>query len=64
MVLISLGTILGIVAAYVMLQSGHHLVKLLPLCRDFSICKTAHKMWLRILSVALEEELRVLDFSQ
>ena len=43
-VLISLGTILGIVAAYVMLQSGHHVVKLLPLGRGFSICKTAHRM--------------------
>ena len=37
---------------------------LLPPDGGPSICKTAHKMWLRILSVALEEELRVLDFSQ
>ena len=28
----------------------------------FSICKTAQKIWLRILSIALEAELKVLDF--
>ena len=29
----------------------------------FNIYKTAHRMWLRILSIALEEELQVLDFT-
>ena len=35
---------------------------LLPPGGGFGICKTAQRMWLRILSVALEEELKVLDF--
>ena len=34
---------------------------LLPLVRGFSICRTARKTWLRILSIALEEKLKVLE---
>ena len=30
--------------------------------RGFSICKTAQRTWLRILSIALKGELKVLDF--
>ena len=29
---------------------------------SFSICKTAQRIWLRILSIALKEKLKVLDF--
>ena len=39
-------------------QSGHHEVNF-TWC--FGICKTAHRIWLRILSIALEKELKVLD---
>ena len=35
----------------------------LPPAGSFSIYKTAHRIWLRILSIALEEELKVLDFA-
>ena len=44
------------------LQSGHHVVNF-SLDRGFSIYKTAHKRWLRILSLALEKELEVLEFA-
>ena len=40
-------------------QSGHHVVNFST--RRFSVYKTAHRMWLRILSIALEKELKVLD---
>ena len=30
--------------------------------KGFGICRTAQSIWLRILSVVLEEELKVLDF--
>ena len=33
-----------------------------PLDEDFNIYKTAHRIWLRILSIALEKELKVLDY--
>ena len=33
-----------------------------PNSGGFSICKTAQRTWLRILSIALEEELKVLNF--
>ena len=39
--------------------SGHHALKFSTWC--FSIYKTAHRIWLRILSLALEKELNVLD---
>ena len=35
---------------------------LLPPGGGFSTCKTAQGTWLRILSIAFEEELKVLDF--
>ena len=34
----------------------------LPRGRGFSICKTAQRTWLRMLSIVLGEELKVLDF--
>ena len=45
------------------LQSGHHASNFSTWC--FSIYKTAHRTWLRILSVlsvALEKELKILDY--
>ena len=42
-------------------QSGHHDVNFSTWC--FSICKTVHGLWLRILSIALEKEIRVLDYT-
>ena len=33
-----------------------------PRGEGFSIYKTAHRIWLRILSIALERELKVLDY--
>ena len=39
-------------------QSGHHIVNFF---QCFSIYKTAHRIWPRILSTALEKELKVLD---
>ena len=46
------------------LQSGQYVVKFfhLGVGVGFSIYKTAHRMWLRIWSTALEEEPKVLDF--
>ena len=38
-------------------QSGHHVVNFS--IRGFSIYKTAHRIWLRILSIALERKLGV-----
>ena len=43
------------------LQPGHHVVNLSTWCRGFSIYKTAHRTWLRISSITLEKELKVLD---
>ena len=40
---------------------GQHAVNFLHL-RGFSVCKTAQRIKLRTLSIALEEELKVLDF--
>ena len=42
-------------------QSGHHVANFPAWW--FSICKTAHRIWLRILSVALEKELKVLGYA-
>ena len=39
--------------------SGHHVLNFSTWC--FSIYKIAHRIWLRILSLALEKELNVLD---
>ena len=44
------------------LQSGYHVVNFLT-GGGFSICKTAHRIWLRILPIALEKEWKVLDFA-
>ena len=42
-------------------QSGCQVVHFSTWC--FGICKTAHRMWLRILSIALEKELIVLEYA-
>ena len=57
---ISLRPVLRIVAAYVVgtVQSSS---SLLPPGGAFSSYKTAHRIWLRILSIALEKELKALD---
>ena len=57
----SLWPVLRIVQLKSWVQSGHHVV-------NFStwysgIYKTAHRIWLRILSIALEKELKVLDYT-
>ena len=41
------------------LQSGHHVVNFFYLAG----VSVSHRIWLRILSVALEEELKVLNFA-
>ena len=56
---ISLWPVLWIVAARVQVQSGHHVVSFYTW--GFSTYKTAHRMWLRILSTDLEKELKALD---
>lgn len=60
---ISLRPVLGIAAPFVRLQYGHDVVNVFHLVGGFIICKTAHKIWLRILSVAFEKKLKVLDFA-
>ena len=42
------------------LQSSHHVANLFYLVGGFSICKTAQRKWLRILSIACEVELKSL----
>ena len=42
-------------------QSGHLVVNFSTW--GFSICKTAHRICLRILSVVLEKKLKVLDYA-
>ena len=55
---VSLKPVLRIVAVYVMCPlSGHPAPG-----GGFSIFKTPHRMWLRILSIALEKELKVLEY--
>ena len=54
--------VLRIVAAYVM-ATGWSPGKLLPPGRGFSIYTTAHRVWLRILSIALKKEINILDFA-
>ena len=54
--------ILGIVAAYVMATVWSSCGSLLPPDGGFIIYKTAQRMWFRMLSTALEEELKVLDY--
>ena len=59
--ILSSALLVGIVAAHVLVQSGHHAVNFSTW--GFSICKTAHRIWLRILPVILEKELKVLDYA-
>ena len=42
-------------------EAGHHVVNFSTW--SFSIFKTAHRIWLRIVSAALEKELSVLDYA-
>ena len=58
---ISLQSVLRIEAAQVQVQSGHHGVNSSTWCSG--IYKTAHRIRLRILSIALEKELNVLGCS-
>ena len=44
------------------LQSGHHVVNFFHSV-GFSVSTEQLKVWLRVLSIALEEELKVLDFA-
>ena len=60
---ISLRPVPRIVAAYVMATVWSSCSQLHPPGGDFSIYKTAQRIWLRILSLAFEEELlKVFDF--
>ena len=43
-------------------QSDHRIVNFYTWC--FSIDKTAHRIWLKILSIALEKEIKVLDYAE
>ena len=55
---VSLKPVLRIVAVYVMCPlSGHPAPG-----GGFSIYQTAHAMWLRTLSIALQKELKVLEY--
>ena len=60
---ISLQPIIKIVAVHVLsiVWSSGHLVNFSTWC--FCIYKTAHRLWLRILSITLEKELKVLDYA-
>ena len=60
---ISLSPILRIVAAYVMVTVWSSCSSLLLPGGGFSIYNIAHRIWLRILSMAHEEELKVLDYA-
>lgn len=59
---ISLRAILGIVAAYVMATVWSSSGSFLPPDGGFVLYKTAQRMWFRMLSIALEDELKVLDY--
>ena len=50
-------------AAYNMATVGHHVANFFHLGRGFSIRKRAPRIWFRILSIALEKELKVLDYA-
>ena len=60
---ISLRPILRILAAYVVAIAWSSCSELLPPGGLLSIYNTAQRIWLRILSVLLEEEPKVLDFA-
>ena len=55
---------LGTVETYVMAICWSPCNQLLPPGEGFSTYKTTHRVWLRILSIALEEELKALDYAQ
>ena len=57
---ISLWPVLRVWQLVSWVRSGHHVV--IPSTWGFSIYKTAHTMWLRISSIVLEKELKVLDY--
>ena len=59
---ISLRPFLAIVAAYVVATVWSSCSSLIPPGGSFSIYKTAHRTWLRILSTALEAAQKVLDY--
>ena len=46
------------------LQSGHHVVNFFFLMGVSVSLKTPHIIWLRILSMALEKELKIIDYAQ
>ena len=52
---ISLGSVFKLWQLTSWVQSGHHVVNFSTWC--FGIYKTSHRIWLRILSIALEKEL-------
>ena len=51
-------------AAYNMATVGHHVANFFHLVEalSLSVYKTAHRIWLRIFSIVLEEELMVLGY--
>ena len=57
--------VLGIVAAYVMaiVWFGRHVVNLFSTRWVFQYLQEAHRIWLGILSIAPEKELKILDFA-
>ena len=57
-----LRSVLTIVAVYVIATVSSSSSKLLPPGGDFSIYKTAHRIWLRIVSIP-QKELKVLDYA-
>ena len=58
---ISLQSILKLWQLKSWVQSGHHVVNFSTWC--FGIYKAAHRIWFRILSIALEKKLKVLDYA-
>ena len=55
--------VLGTVAAFVVASIWSSCSHPPPPGGGFSVCKTALKIWLRILSIGLKEELKVLDYA-
>ena len=57
--------VLGIVAAYIMtiVWFGRHVANFFSTWWVFQYLQEAHRIWLRILSIALEKELKILDFA-
>ena len=61
---ISLRPVLGTVGANVVGQPGHHAVNFFPPVGVSVSIRPAHRIWCRMLSMALEKELKVLDYAQ